>query len=75
VDVHVPKDKVQATKDMLMKNNIQFGIMVNDVEALLNEEEASNYKNAFATYFDYGKYNQWSDVRAYLIGQNLVGLK
>ena len=64
VDVHVGKDKVQAVKDIMKKNNIQYGVMVNDVETLLNEEEASNYQqHSFANYFNYDKYNQWSDVR------------
>ena len=48
---------------MLEKNGIEFTSMVNDLEALLNQEKQSNQKNAFASYFDYDKYNQWSEVK------------
>ena len=47
---------------MLSKRSIKFSVMVQDVEDLLNEEEMSNQKNAFASYFDYEKYNMWSEV-------------
>lgn len=70
VDVHVHKSNVDDVRAMLEKNNIAFGIMINDVEDLLNEEEVSNQKNAFYGSFDYNKYNQWTDIKMEL--QNLA---
>lgn len=70
VDVHVHNNNIADVKAMLEKNKIAFGIMVDDVEDLLNEEEASNYKNAFYGSFDYTKYNQWSEIKMEL--QNLA---
>lgn len=69
-DIRVPKDNLEIVKAMLTKNNIKFSVMVKDVEELLNEEEASNYKMSFASYFDYTKYNQWSEIKMEM--QNLA---
>ena len=63
VDLHVPRAKLTSCKKMLEKNGIEFTSMVNDLEDLLNQEKQSNQKNAFASYFDYDKYNQWSEVK------------
>ena len=62
VDLHVPRNKLTSCKKMLEKNGIEFSSMVDDLEDLLNEEEQSNQKNAFASYFDYEKYNTWTEV-------------
>ena len=62
VDLHVPKNKLTSCKKMLKKNGIEFSSMVDDLEDLLNEEERSNQKNAFASYYNYEKYNTWSEV-------------
>jgi len=63
VDVHIKASDVTNVKEMLTKNNIKFSLMIDDLQQIVDEEQISNQKNAYAFGFDYNKYNPYSSIK------------
>ena len=61
-DVHVNAADLNDVTTMLMKYNIAYKVLINDVEDAVQEEYMSNIKNAFFGGFSYDKYNTYSEV-------------
>lgn len=61
-DVHVNAVDLKDVRTMLMKYNIGYKVLINDVEDAVQEEYISNIKNAFSGGFSYDKYNTYSEV-------------
>jgi len=67
VDVHIKASDVNNVKEMLTKNNIKFSLMIDNLQQVVDEEQMSNQKNAFASGFDYYRYNTYDDIKAELM--------
>ena len=61
-DVRVNAEDLKDVRTMLMKYNIAYKVLINDVEDAVEEEYMSNIKNAFFGGFSYDKYNTYSEV-------------
>jgi len=67
VDVHIKASDVTNVKEMLTKNSIEFSLMIEDLQQVVNEEQISNQKNAYSSGFDYNRYNNYDDIKAELM--------
>jgi len=63
VDVHIKASDVTNVKEMLTKNNIKFSLMIDNLQQVVDEEQMSNQKNAYASGFDYDIYNNYFDIQ------------
>lgn len=69
-DVHIKKGDLATVTAMLKTRAIQYTILVEDVDVLLNKEDVSKKNFAFSNGYDYSKYGTWEQIHKEL--QNLV---
>jgi len=61
-DVHVAAHTVAVTEAFLEKNGYEYGYLIDNLGSALDAEEASNVQNAFASSFNYERYNTYRDI-------------
>ncbi|KAG5273037.1 hypothetical protein AALO_G00146890 [Alosa alosa] len=70
VDIHVPYASLNAVKDYLKDNNIPFSVMINNLQEMLDEEQAEMEKNngreRNLRSFNFGAYHKLETIYSWM---------
>ncbi|XP_076158602.1 carboxypeptidase A2-like [Alosa pseudoharengus] len=70
VDIHVPYASLNAVKDYLKDNNIPFSVMINNLQEMLDEEQAemeeNNGRERNLRSFNFGAYHKLETIYSWM---------